>query len=273
MNSTDPAWESPWSGFGGNPFEGRRGHRHGRPRPPFGPMAAATDTPPPPFEGPADEENDGPRQRLRRARRGGPFGPGFGPGMPPGFPRGFPGPRGRGRGRGRRTARGDIRAAVLALVAEQPRHGYEIIQEIAERSGGAWRPSPGSVYPTLQMLEDLGYVTSSQQEGKKVYSITEEGRRYLTEQQSTVDDIRSRITAGWDAASRPEVADLMHELQMLGRALFRHGTRGALQDPARLQQLREIVSRARREVETLGDTPPSSSTPPSAPAASEPRIV
>ena len=80
---------------------------------------------------------------------------------------------------------------------------------------GRYRPSPGSVYPTLQMLEDLGYVTSTQQEGKKVYAITDEGRRYLHEQQSTVDDIRSRIAAGWDAASRPEVADMMHELQML----------------------------------------------------------
>ena len=87
-----------------------------------------------------------------------PFGPGFGPG-----PRGFgpfPGPRGR-RG-GRRTSRGDIRLAVLALVAEQPRHGYEIIQEIAERSGGSWKPSPGSVYPTIQQLEDEGLVVADE---------------------------------------------------------------------------------------------------------------
>ncbi len=134
---------------------------------------------------------------------------------------------------------------------------------------GRYRPSPGSVYPTLQMLEDLGYVTSTQQEGKKVYTITDEGRRYLNEQQSTVDDIRSRITAGWDAAQRPEVADVMHEVQQLARALFRQGTRN-LQDPDRLKKLREVVARARAEVEALDNERPASPTgaPPS-----EPRIV
>jgi DNA-binding PadR family transcriptional regulator len=76
----------------------------------------------------------------------GPFGPGRPP-MPPG-PWGF-----RGRGRGRR-GRGDVRAAILALLAERPMHGYEMIQELEARTGGVWRPSPGSVYPTLQLLED-----------------------------------------------------------------------------------------------------------------------
>jgi DNA-binding PadR family transcriptional regulator len=198
------------------------------------------------------DDSDWPFGRFGR-RWGGPFG---------GFNQG-PGERFFGRG--------DLKYIILDLLKDQPRHGYDIIRALEERMRGRYRPSPGSVYPTLQMLEDLGYVTANQQEGKKVYSITDEGRRYLTEQQSTVDDIRSRITAGWDAASRPEVADLMHELQMLGRALFRHGTRGALQDPARLQQLREIVARARREVETLGEDKPGSA-PPAAPAG-EPRIV
>jgi len=140
--------------------------------------------------------------------------------------------------------------------------------------GGQYRPSPGSVYPTLQMLEDLGYVTSSQQEGKKVYSITDAGRAYLTEQASTIDDIRARITAGWDAAQRPEMSDLMHELRELARALFRQGSRGALKDPERLKKLREIVSRARAEVETLGDERPASpaGSPAGAPP-SEPRMV
>src|SRR5207245_10226993 len=105
---------------------------------------------------------------------------------------------------------------------------YDIIRALEERMRGYYRPSPGSVYPTLQMLEDLGYVSSSQQEGKKVYTITDERRHYLTEQQATIDDIRSRIAPGWAAAQRPDVSDLMHELQQLGRAPFHHGTRGAL---------------------------------------------
>src|SRR4030081_2275304 len=159
-------------------------------------------------------------------------------------------------GQERFFGRGDLKYVILDLLKDQPRHGYDIIRALEERMRGRYRPSPGSVYPTLQMLEDLGYVTSSQQEGKKVYSITDEGRRYLVEQQSTIDDIRSRISAGWDAASRPEVADRMHELQMLARALFRHGTRGALQDPERLKQLREILARARAEVDRLAEDRP-----------------
>ncbi|MCA1647555.1 MAG: PadR family transcriptional regulator, partial [Chloroflexi bacterium] len=176
-----------------------------------------------------------------------------------------------GQGPGERFfGRGDLKYVILDLLKDQPRHGYDIIRALEDRMRGRYRPSPGSVYPTLQMLEDLGYVTSSQQEGKKVYSITDEGRRYLTEQQSTVDDIRSRISAGWDAAQRPEVSDLMHEVQQLARALFRHATRGALHNPDRLKKLREIVARARAEVEALGEDRP---TAPTGAPPSEPRMV
>jgi DNA-binding PadR family transcriptional regulator len=165
--------------------------------------------------------------------------------------------------------RGDLKVVILELLKDQPRHGYDIIRALEERMRGRYRPSPGSVYPTLQMLEDLGYVTSSQQEGKKVYTITDEGRRYLDEQQSTVDDIRSRITAGWDAAQQPEVSDVMHEVQQLARALFRSGTH-SLHDRERLRRLREIVSRARAEVEAFDNEPRPAPTgaPPS-----EPRMV
>ncbi len=79
-------------------------------------------------------------------------------------------------GAGRRAGRGDIRAAILALLAEAPKHGYQIIREIAERSEGAWTPSPGSVYPTLQQLTDEGLVRSDETEGKRVYELTDEGR-------------------------------------------------------------------------------------------------
>ncbi|MGE2715785.1 PadR family transcriptional regulator [Mycolicibacterium litorale] len=118
------------------------------------------------------------------------FGPGFGraPGPGPGFEFGFdprggfgfgfgPGPRGRrggGRGRGRR---GDVRAAILSLLAERPMHGYEMIQEIAERSDGLWKPSPGSVYPTLQLLVDEGLIVGTETEGsKKLFELTDDGR-------------------------------------------------------------------------------------------------
>ena len=79
-------------------------------------------------------------------------------------------------GRGPRAGRGDVRAAIIALLAEEPMHGYQIITELTERSGGVWRPSPGSVYPTLQALEDQGLVTADKSEGRRVFSLTAEGR-------------------------------------------------------------------------------------------------
>jgi DNA-binding PadR family transcriptional regulator len=97
----------------------------------------------------------------------GAFGPGFGP------PRGHWHGRGHGRGRGRR---GDVRAAVLALLAERPMHGYEMIQELDSRTGGIWRPSPGSIYPTLQLLEDEGLIVSEESGGRRRFTLTEEGQ-------------------------------------------------------------------------------------------------
>ena len=112
-----------------------------------------------------DQRGEGPRRGAGRGE------PGFGRGM------GF-GPGGRGRPGGR-TRRGDIRIVLLSALTDGPGHGYELIQRIEQRTDGRWRPSPGSVYPTLQMLEDAEHVTSSQQGDKKVYSITEAGQMEL----------------------------------------------------------------------------------------------
>jgi DNA-binding PadR family transcriptional regulator len=98
--------------------------------------------------------------------------------------------RGHGRGRGGRARRGDVRAAVLALLAEQPMYGYEIIQQLEERTQGVWRPSAGSVYPTLQLLEEQGLVTSEESGGKRRYTLTDAGRA-----EGQKDD---RGTAPWD---------------------------------------------------------------------------
>jgi DNA-binding PadR family transcriptional regulator len=118
-------------------------------------------------------------------RGNGPFGKGgfggfdlrsaFGPWRPPSPPRGAHGP-GRGRGGRGRHGRGNVRAAALALLLERPMHGYEMIQELEERTNGMWRPSPGSIYPTLQLLEDEGLIVSEQVEGKRRYTLTDEGR-------------------------------------------------------------------------------------------------
>src|SRR4051794_20108356 len=86
-----------------------------------------------------------------------------------------------GRGRGPKVRRGDVRAAILDVLAVEPMNGYQIIQQIAERSGGAWKPSPGSVYPTVQQLEDEGLVEGTEGEGRRLLQLTGEGRRYVEE--------------------------------------------------------------------------------------------
>ncbi len=98
----------------------------------------------------------------------GPGGPGFGPGGP-GGPFFF-------KRRGGRARRGDVRAAALLLLSERPMHGYEMIQELESRTDGMWRPSPGSVYPTMQLLEDEGLVTADESDGKRLFSLTDAGR-------------------------------------------------------------------------------------------------
>ena len=97
---------------------------------------------------------------------------------------------------GPRMGRGDVRAAVLALLAEKPMHGYQIIHEIVERSGGAWKPSPGSVYPTLQLLADEGLISAEESTGRKTYSLTEEGR--------AVADAAPEAKAPWEASGSRE---------------------------------------------------------------------
>ncbi|MEV7788692.1 PadR family transcriptional regulator [Streptomyces sp. NPDC088106] len=147
-------------------------------------------------------------ERLRAAF--GPFGPGGpgGPGGPfgPGFGHGGPwGGRGRGGPRGR-ARRGDVRASILALLKDRPMHGYEMIQEIAERSGGAWKPSPGSVYPTLQLLEDEGLIVSESGGGKKLFSLTGAGRTAAGEGPE----------APWEEASRGVDWEALNEIRQAG---------------------------------------------------------
>lgn len=171
-----------------------------------GPGRGEHDRPGPPGRG-RRHHRGGPHPRGRGFGPGGPFGPGgFGPGGfgPGGFGPGGPFGPGRGFGRrGRRTARGDVRTAVLAVVADGPRHGYEIIQEITARSGGQWKPSPGSVYPMLSQLEDEGLVRSEQTEGRRVVHLTEEGTRHVEEHRATLDAVWAPFTAGDEASDGP----------------------------------------------------------------------
>lgn len=120
-----------------------------------------------------------------------PFGgPGFGPGRP------------RGRRRGGRG--GDVRAAALLLLSEGPKHGYQLIQEIGEKSEGAWNPSPGSIYPVLQQLEDEGLLTFERVDGRKTATLTDEGTTY-------VEEHRDELGTPWEAGQDDRTHE-MHEL-------------------------------------------------------------
>lgn len=122
---------------------------------------------------------------------------------------------------GQRARRGDVRTAVLRLLAERPMHGYQIIGELADRSGGVWSPSAGSVYPTLQMLADEGLVIAESDGGKKVYRLTEEGER-------AVADLADR-RAPWDeAADSPAGGTGYHQaMARLVQAVFQVGRSGS----------------------------------------------
>jgi DNA-binding PadR family transcriptional regulator len=125
-----------------------------------------------------------------RGRHGGP-GFGRGPWMWGGPQMFFGGPGGR---RGFRARRGDVRAAALLLLAEEPRNGYQLMQEIEARSNGVWRPSPGSVYPALSQLEDEGLIRVEESDGRRTFTLTDEGRAY-------VEEHRDELGSPWDEMS------------------------------------------------------------------------
>jgi DNA-binding PadR family transcriptional regulator len=163
------------------------------------------------------------------------------------------GPRGRGwKARaGRVFEQGDLKYVILRLLAEKPRHGYEIIKELGDRFGGSYAPSPGTVYPTLTMLEDLGYARAMPEEGgRKIYEITDEGRKHLDEHSATVDDIFERIAKFVEGFFDAPMADLKRAMANLGRATFYVASRSP-NDRDRIAKISEILKRAATEIERL----------------------
>ncbi len=177
---------------------------------------------------------------------GPPVGPGFGPGPGwqggPGFsPPGGPWrARGRGRGRGARR-RGDVRAAILVLLDEQPRHGYELISEISERSGGVWRPSPGTVYPTLSQLEDEGLIQVEQLDGRKTATLTEQGRAYVEENRAQLGTPWTDV-AGDVRAENLALRGIIAQVGVAAGTVALHGT------PAQATRAAEILEQTRQEL-------------------------
>lgn len=170
-----------------------------------------------------------------------------------GFAAEFWGPRGKHhRGRmGRIFEQGDLKYVILRLLEEKPRHGYEIIKELEERFGGAYSPSPGTVYPTLTMLEDLGYAKVTQDEGgRKVYEITPEGSAYLKEHSATVDSIFDRIARFMEGFLDTPMMDVNAAFRRVARSTYGHASKN-VNDTAKLQRIKEILERAAAELEQL----------------------
>ncbi len=167
----------------------------------------------------------------------------------------WPGSGGRKHGRGFRGGRmfeqGDLKYVILQLLAEKPRHGYEVIKELEERLGGAYAPSAGTVYPTLSLLEDMGYATVTLEEGgKKIYSITDEGRRYLEENRSAVDDIFERIADVGSSFLSDAMADISRSYASLGRSVYASASR-YFKDKDQVAKVREILERAAKEIDDV----------------------
>jgi len=146
--------------------------------------------------------------------------------------------------------KGDLKYLILDTLRDQPRHGYDIIRELEHRSGGLYTPSAGAVYPTLQMLEDMGAVTQEQQEGRKVYTITDEGRRILEDRRDVLDEIAGRVRDWVRREGGSELGQAMRELGELMALLGREGGR-AFGDAEKLRRVREVIARTREELSSI----------------------
>ncbi len=214
-------------------------------------------------------------EEPRRGRRGGSSrGPdteavGFDPGVEPG--RRGPGHSGRGhhhgggRGRGPRPRRGDVRLAILRLLADEPMHGYQIMTELADRSGGVWRVSPGSVYPTLQAMADEGLVASEDSEGRRVFALTEDGRAAVASSQ------RRGQEPPWVALARGADGATMRLREAVGPLMAAASQVAQVGTPDQVSRAEELLAEARRALYRLlaEDTSSPADTAPSEESAGD----
>lgn len=195
---------------------------------------------------PGNEQEFGRRGRRGPRPEGFGRGPGFGPFGPgvPGFgqfgPVGLGGPGGP-RGRGGRARRGDVRLAALLLIAEQPRNGYQIIQELGERSEGAWKPSPGAIYPALSQLTDEGLIRETEVDGRKAYGITEQGKAEA-DQASERQAPWEQASEGFEASSHGQLFKALGGLAHAAKAVAQTG------DDTLAKKAAELVDETRKKL-------------------------
>jgi DNA-binding PadR family transcriptional regulator len=155
---------------------------------------------------------------------------------------------GHGPWREQAFQKGDLKYVILDLLKEKPRHGYEVIRELEAVSHGFYTPSPGAVYPTLQMLEEMGYATATEQDGKKIYTITDTGIEFLAERKDSADEVRSHMKNKWSFKSVGKMIMVMkeyHDLEnLLGRGMRR-------MDPDKAQRIYDVLIRTCDEIEAI----------------------
>jgi DNA-binding PadR family transcriptional regulator len=153
-----------------------------------------------------------------------------------------------------RAERGEIRFLVLDAIKEKPRHGYEVIQHIEERARGSYRPSPGVIYPTLQMLEELGHANVVEQDGRKAYAITDAGRTELAQNARAVEDFYGRAEdEPWEAYAE-DVGDLMRRVARLLKTFKLAARRGRLA-PETLRAIGKVLDEAIAGIEEILNGP------------------
>lgn len=156
----------------------------------------------------------------------------------------------RGRWGGRMFEQGDLKIVILQLLAEKPRHGYEIIKALEERSGGVYAPSAGAVYPTLTLLEEMGHAISSEDGGKKVYTITDAGRAFLEENRTTADDVFERLSDIGSAVFSDSMKEVGKAFGRIMRSTFMASS-DHLRDSNTSKSILEVLDRAAREIDEI----------------------
>ena len=156
---------------------------------------------------------------------------------------------GRGRRRRQWFESGDMKYVILRLLRDKPRHGYEVMKELEDQLHGCYSPSPGTVYPTLQWLEDEGLVVAKDVEGKKVYEITDQGRTFLDEHRDEVDDIFERVSEAVERAVGGSMAEINRAVGILVKNVYRTGWK--VRDDATRTKVAEILAKAAAEIEAL----------------------
>lgn len=165
--------------------------------------------------------------------------------------RGFEGNRGRRGRRGRMFGQGELRLALLALIAENPSHGYELIKAIEEMTGGDYAPSPGAVYPTLQLLEDEGSIEEAQAEGaKKPFAVTDQGRAELEDRKDEVESLMRRLGRHGERTTTVRSHDVFRAMGNLGSVLKNRARAGKL-DERTINEIVDMIDEMAKRIERL----------------------